>query len=88
MRAQEGDAGAGSPEGGRLRDVVARVGAMAAERGRALFGTKNLQQDLARLLRGGNPEQHRDVLDHPTAAAALAGVPPCVMLPHALCCRP
>ena len=31
-------------------------------------------QDLARLLRSGNVEQHRDVLERPQAAAALAGV--------------
>ena len=30
-------------------------------------------QDLARLLRSGNVEQHRDVLERPQAAAALAG---------------
>ena len=32
-------------------------------------------QDLARLLRSGNVEQHRDVLERPQAAAALAGAP-------------
>jgi len=33
-------------------------------------------QDLARLLRSGNVEQHRDVLERPQAAAALAGERP------------
>jgi hypothetical protein len=72
---QDGEMGAQAPEGGRLRDAVARVGAVPAERPRAVFNPKNLEQDLARLLRGGNPEQHRDVLDRPLAASALAGAP-------------
>ena len=33
-------------------------------------------QDLSRLLRSGNVEQHRDVLERPQASAALAGAFP------------
>ena len=56
--------------------MVARCGALPAERGgRApAFGAEAAwSRILARLLRSGNPEQHRDVLDRPLAASALAG---------------
>ncbi len=46
---------------------------MPSDRDRALFDTKGLEQDLGRLLRGDNVEQHRAVLDLPQARPALAG---------------
>lgn len=46
---------------------------MVAERPKASFGVKNLEQDLPRLLQSGNIEHHRDILDRPTASSALAG---------------
>ncbi len=52
---------------------MARCNALGSERPRAAFGTRNLEQDLGRLLRSGNVEQHRDVLERPLASAALAG---------------
>ena len=80
--AQEAEGAGASMEGTRLRDVVARCGALASARPRASFGTASLEQDLARLLRSGNPEQHRDVLDRPLAAGALAGCDPHVHSTH------
>jgi hypothetical protein len=80
---QENDAAAQSADAGRLRDVVARCNALGSERPRVVFGTRNLEQDLGRLLRSGNVEQHRDVLERPLASAALAGTgkdPPSVAL--------
>ena len=70
---QEPEAAAQAGDGGRLKDVVSRCGALPSERPRASFATKNLEQDLGRLLRSGNVEQHRDVLERPLAASALAG---------------
>lgn len=78
FRAQEGDAAARSADASRLRDVVSRCNALGTERLRAVFSTRNLEQDLGRLLRSGNVEQHRDVLERPLAAAALAGVLECL----------
>ncbi len=71
---QEGDATASSADASRLRDVISRCSALPSERAKNNFSTKNLEQDLIRLLRSGNAEQHRDVLDRPLAAAALSGV--------------
>ncbi|KAK9908301.1 hypothetical protein WJX75_005715 [Coccomyxa subellipsoidea] len=71
---KENDAAAQSADAGRLRDVVARCNALGSERPRVVFGTRNLEQDLGRLLRSGNVEQHRDVLERPLASAALAAV--------------
>jgi hypothetical protein len=70
---QEGDATASSADASRLRDVISRCSALPSERAKSHFSTKNLEQDLIRLLRSGNAEQHRDVLDRPMAAAALSG---------------
>ena len=56
-----------------MRDVLQRCDALATEREKAAFSSKNLEQDLGRLLRNSNVEQHRDVLDRPLAKAALAG---------------
>ena len=69
------ETGAQSGDASRLKDVVSRCNAMASERARATFTAKNLEQDLPRLLKSGNVEQHRDVLDRSTAASALAGAP-------------
>ena len=57
----------------RLRDVVANCNAMVSGRPSILFSGKHLEQDLAKLLRSGSVEQHRDVLERPLAASALAG---------------
>jgi DNA mismatch repair protein MSH2 len=73
-RSQDTDASGGSADASRLRDVVSRCNALGSERPRTIFSTRNLEQDLARLLRSGNVEQHRDILERPLAAAALAGV--------------
>ena len=86
---QENEAAAQSADAGRLRDVVARCNALGSERARTTFSTKNLEQDLARLLRSGNVEQHRDVLERPLASAALAGgrmssCHACPLLPSAI----
>lgn len=70
---QEGDATASSADASRLRDVISRCSALPSDRAKSNFSTKNLEQDLIRLLRSGNAEQHRDVLDRPLAAAALSG---------------
>lgn len=54
---QGGAVGGGILPGGadarRLRDVVMRVGALASDRPSKAFGTKNLEQDLGRLLKVG-----------------------------------
>lgn len=52
---------------------MSRCGALGSQRPRASFKVTNLEQDLTRLLKSGNVEQHRDVLDRPQASAALAG---------------
>ncbi|KAK9813003.1 hypothetical protein WJX72_007194 [[Myrmecia] bisecta] len=71
---KEPETGSQAADVGRLRDVMSRCGALASERPRSMFGVKNLEQDLGRLLAGGNVEQHRDVLERPLAAQALAAV--------------
>ena len=72
---QENDATASSADASRLKDVISRCNALGSERAKNNFSTKNLEQDLIRLLRSGNAEQHRDVLDRPLASAALSGAP-------------
>ena len=67
--AKGGDAG----DQWRVREVLRRCGVLPSERERAAFDSRNLEQDLGRLLRGGNVEQHRSVLDLPLARPALAG---------------
>ena len=62
-----------SPEGRRLRDVVARCGALATERPSRDYDVQDLESDLGRLLRG-NVETHRAVIDQQHAAACLAAV--------------
>lgn len=57
----------------RIKDVITRCNAMVSERPKASFTTKNLDQDLPRLLQSGSVEHHRDVLDRQNASAALAG---------------
>lgn len=54
---------------------MSRCGALGSHRPRATFKVNNLEQDLTRLLKSGNVEQHRDVLERPQASAALAGGP-------------
>ncbi|KAK9842053.1 hypothetical protein WJX81_006373 [Elliptochloris bilobata] len=71
---KDAEGAAQSADGARLRDVVARCAALGSERPRVAYATRNLEQDLARLLRSGNVEQHRDVLERPQAAVALAAV--------------
>ena len=72
---QEADARAQAADASRLRDVMSRCGALGSERPRASFKTSNLEQDLTRLLKSGNVEQHRDVLERTLASSALAGEP-------------
>lgn len=72
---QEAESATQASDAGRVRDVVSRCSALPSERPRASFATRNLEQDLGRLLRSGNVEQHRDVLERPQAASALAGRP-------------
>ena len=72
--AQEAESAAQATDAVRVRDVVSRCGALASDRLRSTYATKNLEQDLGRLLRSGNVEQHRDVLERPLAASALSGV--------------
>ena len=74
VHTQEGDAASSSADASRLRDVISRCNALCSERAKSSFSTKHLEQDLIRLLRSGNAEQHRDALDRPLAAAALSGV--------------
>lgn len=58
----------------RLRQTLAGCGVLATGAARADFAAGNLEQDLGRLVRSGNAEHHRDVLDRPGAAAALAAL--------------
>ena len=71
---QEADAGSQAADASRMRDVMVRCGALGSQRPRATFKTSNLEQDLTRLLKSGNVEQHRDVLERKLASAALAGL--------------
>lgn len=61
-------------DGRRIRELLSRCAALPSERPKALFATKSLDQDLRRLLRDSNLEQHRPVLDRPLASAATAAV--------------
>ena len=70
---QEAEAGSQAADASRMRDVMSRCGALGSERARATFKVNNLEQDLTRLLKSGNVEQHRDVLERKLASAALAG---------------
>ena len=82
---QESDASSQVADAARLKEVISRCGALASERPKSLFSAKDLETDLARLLKGGNIEQHRDVLERPLAASALAGdQSPCSPLPALL----
>ena len=66
---------------------MSRCGALGSHRPRATFKVNNLEQDLTRLLKSGNVEQHRDVLERPQASAALAGLMRFAVLRCAvLCC--
>eukprot|EP00798_Chlamydomonas_sp_ICE-L_P022048 gene22048-29112_t len=58
----------------RLKDVFARCGTMATARPRSFFSNKNVETDMARLIKGGNIEQHADVLERKTATSCLAAV--------------
>ena len=64
-----------SPEGRRLRDVVARCGALATERKPADFDARDLEDDLARLLAKHDARDTTRAADVGAAAAAgAAGV--------------
>jgi DNA mismatch repair protein MSH2 len=65
--------GADGPDGRRLKDVVARCGALATERAGREFDVNDLESDLGRLV-SGNVEAHRAVIDKPQAASCLAAV--------------
>jgi len=58
----------------RLNDTAARCNATASLRSAATFSSKSLEQDVSRLLKTGDVKNHREVLDKPAAASALAGV--------------
>lgn len=77
---QESDTGAQAADAARLKEVISRCGALASERPKSLFSARDLETDLGRLLKGGNVEQHRDVLERPLAASALAGKYPPLLL--------
>lgn len=65
----------GSADNKRLLDALARCGAVAAPRPRGAFSTKNLDQDLQRLL--GSPgmlEQQRHVVEGRYSSSAVAGL--------------
>eukprot|EP00891_Asterochloris_glomerata_P003123 jgi/Astpho2/3123/fgenesh1_pm.00051_%23_46_t len=71
---KEKDTATGGTDAARLRDVMSRCGALASERPKATFSDRNVEQDLARLLKGGSVEQHREVLEREVAKQALAAV--------------
>jgi hypothetical protein len=71
--AQDSGQKAEATDHARIHDVLRRCSILALERERAAFDARTLEQDLARLLLGGNVEQHRPVLDLPLARSALAG---------------
>jgi len=58
----------------RLADLLSRCGALATTRPRSLFRAADLEADLAKLLKGGNVELYRPVLDRRDALPALAAV--------------
>ena len=53
--------------------ALERAGALVTPLARGSFSTRELAGDLSRLLRSRSLEPHRDVLDRPLAAQALAG---------------
>lgn len=57
----------------RASAALERAGALVTPLSRSSFSTKELEADLSRLLRSRSLELHRDVLDRPLAAQALAG---------------
>ena len=57
----------------RASAALERAGALVTPFPRASFATKELEADLSQLLRSRSLEMHRDVLDRPLAAQALAG---------------
>lgn len=61
-------------DGSTLRDLYARCGVLCSESKRSNFSTRDLGQDLSKLLKSGSVEHHRDVIDCQCAAAALAGL--------------
>ena len=63
----------GDADVARARSALERAGALVTPTPRPAFAVKDLEADLGRLLRSRSVEQHRDVLDRPLAAAALAG---------------
>ena len=67
------DSGKSPNDAAKLRGVIENASAMVSQRPPAAFSAKHLEQDLAKLLKSGSVEQHRDVLDRPQAASALAG---------------
>lgn len=60
-----------TPENRRLRDVLSRCGALASEIKPSEFTTVDLNDDLKRLVKGGNVEHYRAVLERDGAAAAV-----------------
>ena len=81
--AQDSKQTAEAADRARICDVLRRCSILGLERERAAFDARALEQDLGRLLQGGNVEQHRPVLDLPLARSALAGAEaiPLVQLP-------
>jgi len=68
--------GAGAPAAAAAAAAEAalvRAGALVSPAPRPTFAAQGLPSDLARLLRSKSVEQHRDVLDRPLAASAVAG---------------
>ena len=57
----------------RASAALERAGALVTPLSKSSFNAKELEGDLARLLRSRSLELHRDVLDRPLAAQALAG---------------
>lgn len=65
--------GAKTPDGRKLRDVMARCEVLTTERKKSEFKARDVELDMARLVKG-SPEQHRGLGDTENAAAALAAV--------------
>lgn len=61
-------------DGSTLKDLYARCGVLCSESKRSNFSTRDLEQDLAKLLKSGSVEHHRDVIDCQCASSALAGL--------------
>eukprot|EP00803_Ostreobium_quekettii_P007490 evm.model.scf_227.6 EVM.evm.TU.scf_227.6 scf_227:67170-78839(-) len=71
---KESDSSPYADEIPRIQDVMSRCTAMSTLRPKSIFATKNLEQDLSRLVKSGSVEQHRDVLDRSMASSALAAI--------------